>query len=295
MNDNRPRVALVLEEVPVDRRRAGQETVRRRVFAELFIGVALMLASHDQRPVLLERTLVDELLDVLPRHPVAAAATLGDSDWPILVQCVGVSVVVLLQIRADEIRVDQLAAADSFNRDLGLQDEDQREALPDHVADRAGQRLDDPVAVGLDHVLHLHRFHRDKVLTLTHFLSLFDHDRDDCALDRGGQTDGAFWSGQVGRFFLDDRERLFLLDSLVVLEQRERVARVNARAGETGIGRGRLGREVSNPLSAVRLGQFSHLFVDPTGMHTALGQILVLQHIGEEGDVGCDAFNPELG
>ena len=51
---HRPR-PLVVEEVAVDRGGAGDHTVGGGVLAQLLVAVLLVLAGHDQRPVLLER------------------------------------------------------------------------------------------------------------------------------------------------------------------------------------------------------------------------------------------------
>ena len=37
------------------------------------------------------------------------------------------------------------------------------------------------------------------------------------------------------------------------------------------------------------------MLVDPTRMHLAGREVLMLEHIAQEGDIGADAFEAELG
>ena len=76
--------------------------------AQLVHVVALVLARHDERPVLLEGAGVHQLVDVLPRHPVAPRVALGHGLGPMLVEGQVVALVGLPQVRTDVVRIERL-------------------------------------------------------------------------------------------------------------------------------------------------------------------------------------------
>ena len=172
------------EERGVDRADAGDQAVRRGVPAQRLHVVAAVLAGDDQRPVFLERTLVHELGDVLPRHAVAARIALGDGLGAVLVVDVGVAFVGLLEVRADVVEVLFLGHGHRVDADLGFFDEDDRVALAHHVAFGKSDLADDAVAVRGDDVLHLHGLHDGDLLAFADLVAGGDVEGHDRALDR---------------------------------------------------------------------------------------------------------------
>src|ERR1051326_4813573 len=59
MDQRRTRLRFI-EEIAIDRARAGDDAVARGVPPQLLHRIALVLARHDQRPVFVERTWIDQ-------------------------------------------------------------------------------------------------------------------------------------------------------------------------------------------------------------------------------------------
>ena len=307
--DHRPGV-LVVEEVAVDRRGAGHHAVGGRVLAQLLVAVLLVLPRHDQRPVLLERPGVDELLDVLPGRLKAEPPAPGDGLRPVLVQGVGVAANVLFEVGPDVVGVDLLDGVGGL-ASLGRLDEDQGIALADRVADGHRDLAHRSARVGAEHVLHLHRLDHRDLLSAQDLVALLDIDADDRALDRCCDADRSFESGRGCRRLADGIRliRLGGLGFLVVREQGERIDRVDARAGEAAVA-GFVARRITGArrragsargrnetlLSAVARGrgQFPRVVVEPARVEPAGGKVGVAEDALQPRDVRVRAADPEL-
>ena len=179
---------LFAEQVRVDGAQPGDESVRGRVPAQGLHVVARMLAGDDQRPVLLERTGVDQLVDVLAGHAVAPAVALGDGFGPVLVQDVGVALVGEFEVGTDVVGIEFLRGCRGTAADFGFFHEDDRISLANDVAFRHGDLADDAVGVGGNDMLHLHGLdHRDR-LTLADLVVHDDIERHDRPLYGRTQT-----------------------------------------------------------------------------------------------------------
>ena len=321
--DHRPR-ALVVEEVAVDRGGAGDHAVGGRVLPQLLVAVLLVLAGHDQRPVLLEGTGVDELLDVLARRPEAEPAPPGDRLRPVLVERVGVAADVLLEVGPDVVRVD-LRRGFSRLAALGSLDQHERIALPDRVADGHRDPEDRAARVGSEHVLHLHRLDHGDLLPAQDLVAFLYVDAHDGALDRRDDAPGAFravglagrvdargafravrlaaWIAAAGRIGLRGPRGLRLL---VVGEQRQGIGRVDAGPREAAVRRGRGGRAAAAsagtgggdesgpaPVAGGRR-QLARVVVEPPGVEASRLEVRVAEDALQPGDVRVRSRDAEL-
>ena len=152
--------------------------------------IALMLPRDDQRPVLLERAGIDQLR----RCSRAASGSrscggVATASGPVLVQRQRVPLDALAQVVADVVEVDRLRGGDGAACDLGLLDEDDREALAHDVARRHRDAADDAAAAA---AMTCSIFIASTTATCwpcTHRVAVRDVDRDDGALDRRGHAD----------------------------------------------------------------------------------------------------------
>ena len=109
-----------------------------------------------------------------------------------------VQVDVVLQVGTDVTNVYVTSAVVESRADICRLDEDKWVALPDDVTDRDGDLLDNAADLGLEHVLHLHRVHDDRVLASDDSVALADEDLDDGSLDRRAQRFGTRRSDDLG-------------------------------------------------------------------------------------------------
>ena len=241
-------------------------------------------------------------------RPEAEPASPGDRLRPVLVQGVGVALDVLLQVGPDVVRIDldggvrRLAALGAFDEDEGI-------ALPDRVAGGHRDPKHRSARVGAKHVLHLHRFDHGDLLPAEDFVAFRDVDADDRALDRRGDSRGAF--GAVRRHGrgagIVHPFRLRGLRLLVVGEQGQGIGRVDAGAGEAAVtgavfGGGGLaagarigGRDEAGPAAVGgRRRQIPGVVVQPacveaTGLEVRMGEDAL-----EPGDVRRGSADAEL-
>ena len=296
VHHHRPRLLLV-EQLAVDRADPGDQAVRRGVPAQFLHVVAPVLACNDQRPVLLERPGVHELVDVLAGHPVTAGVAFLHRLGPVLVQGVGVAFVQLLQVGTDVVRIELLRRRRAPAAHRRLLDEDDRVALAHHVAGRHGDPAHDAVAVGGNDVLHLHRLDHRHLLTLPDLVVHRHIHRDDGALHGRTETDRPLGAHHLRGLRHGLRRRLFRLDARVVVEQRQRIGGVHARAGVAALAPvgHRLGSgDIARRAVRVRRGEFGHVLVDPPRVHARAHEVLVPQHVAQERQVGAHALEPEF-
>jgi hypothetical protein len=172
-----------------------------------------------------------------------------------------------------------------------------------------------PAHMRADDVLHLHRFHHEKLLALAHQFAFAHVDRDDGPLHRGGDRDRIFRAddfvmrGGVGLDRHRARRRRRIDHAFAVAQHRQRIDRVDFGPGQlprarralvVGAAR-RLGRAVrlgekELAMSRVRRrgGQFGDVFLDEAGIEPVRGEIGMPQQALEKSDIGCDALDPEL-
>ena len=254
-----------------------------------------MLPRDDQRPVFLERSGIDQAVDVLARHAVAQLPAPGDRVRPVLVQPEGVAVVVFAQVVADVIRVQSHHGGDGAAHDLGFLDEDDGIAFANHVARRHRDAAHDAAMRRGDHVLHLHRLDDGDLLALAHLVADGDVDGDDGALDRGGDPGRAVGAGRCPGLVLDVRRRLFRFHLGVMREQREGIATLDPSTGEPAIvRRGPRRLHEAAPLIRTVGDQRGDVLIDPAGVDVSGGEVGMREDVAEERDVGGDALQPEL-
>ncbi len=189
---------LVVEQITVDRADAGDDPVGRGPLAQCLHVVALVLECDDQWPVLVERSRIHELGDVLADHAIAASASFGHSLGSVLVQVVGVAFAGLLQVLANVVEIELLHRFGVARVHLGFLDEHDRETLADDVAPHHGDGADAAVPIGCDDVLHLHRLDDGQLLAPSYLLIDLHIEGDDSALDRRAQSHRAVGSGGPG-------------------------------------------------------------------------------------------------
>src|SRR5262249_52367896 len=146
-----------------------------------------------------------------------------------------------------------------------------------------------------DHVLHLHRLDDGDLLAPAHLVADGDVDGDDGALDRRGDPGRTVRSGQRDRVVTGAHRRVFGLHLGIVREQRERVATLHARAGEPAVVRcGAHGLHETAALIRTLGDKRGQVLVDPAGMETPGGEVVVRQDVAQEWDVGGYAVQAEL-
>ena len=222
---------------------------------------------------------------------------MATASGAILVVDVGVPIVGLLQVGADVVEVLFLGHGHRIDADFGFFDEHDRVALAHHVAFGHRDFTDDAIAVRGDDVLHLHGFHDGNLLAGADLVAGGDVEGHDRALDRRAEAGCAIRGVEIGSGLSFGLARL-CFDARVMVEQGQRVAGVDARACKAGlarIGLLRLGRDEAWPRRRGRRRQFGEVFVDPARGYPPGREVVVVDHVVEERDVGADAFEAELG
>ena len=170
---------------PVHRADTADEAVGRCALDELLERAAPALSGDDERCVLHEAAVVDEVGNVLACGPAAGRVAPLDGVGSAIVTPHGVSFEHLGQVGPDAIEVD---GRDGVGFDSAAMvtrlDHDECVTLHDRLADRGGERSDNSRALGRDDVLHLHRFEHDELLARAHLVALSDIDRHDRGLHR---------------------------------------------------------------------------------------------------------------
>ena len=275
------------EEIAVDLADAHDQAVGLRGFAQPLL--LLPACRGHQRPVLAKRA-VHEVLDVLRGAPLLLGVAPGRN-------LLGAEFVV------DEVAafVDQgeITAANVgifFGAWLGpvalevrLGDPEKRVAGVDPVPLGDQDRIHYATALGADDVVEFQRVDRCDRLSGAHLVALGHVDRDNGARHGRDEGDGAAGPGCA----------IVLLgfDVGVVFEQRERILGIrDPCAGEAVRGGGVVlsGRrdEASRGLGT---GEFAQVLVDEPRVDASGGEVGVAEDGVEEGDVGLDALDAELG
>ena len=187
VDKSRPR-PIVIHEVSVDRTGASDEAIRWGLPTKRLHVVALVLSSHDQGPILFERSGVDQLRDVLAGHAIAPRPPFRHSLGPVLVERMRVPIEGFLEVRTDVVEVGLFLRTDGTAGHIRLFYEDDRVAFTYHVAHRHRDLADDATTVRCNHVLHLHCLDDGHLLALTHLVAHGDIDGDDGSLDGRGET-----------------------------------------------------------------------------------------------------------
>ena len=169
----------------VHRAHAADEAVGGRALDELLERAARALRGHDQRPVLEERSLVDQIGDVLPRRAPARVVTPSDGVRPAAIVSALVPVDHLGEIGTLGREVDFVGDGVDSRRRTGCRNKgqqrlagcDRRSHLCHHLVHHARE-------VRGDDVLHLHRLEHRKQLPALHRVTRPHVDRDNRGLDR---------------------------------------------------------------------------------------------------------------
>ncbi len=153
---------------------------------------ATPLGGDGQGAVLDEAARIEQVVDVLPRRPVAGLATSGDSLGPVGVEGEGVAVDDLLQVGPDVVGVDQGGFRLRVGGDIGGLEEQDRLALEQGLSLRRGD-ADHPAALGRgDDMLHLHGFEDGHGLAGGDQVALDDLDQSDGGQQRRRDGDRPF-------------------------------------------------------------------------------------------------------
>ena len=155
---------------------------------QLVDGPALLLRRHHQRAVLDQRTLVDQVGDVLASRALAQLASPLDGVGPVLVETVGVALEHLGQVGADLVEVDVLLGLGGAGLHLGRLEQHQLVTGEHRVADVDTEAAHDAAAGRGDHVLHLHRLHHRHLRARGHLVADADRQRPHRALHRRRTT-----------------------------------------------------------------------------------------------------------
>jgi len=164
----------------------ADEAVRGRARDQLLARAPLLLGSEQQRPVLDEAALIQEVGQVLPGGPFARRVTALDGLLPCRVEPCRVTLEHRLKVRARPGR--RLCARLLAGLGLALTDADvhQRLALGHRVTRLHLHRADDALGVREHLVLHLHRLEHDQDLAFGDMLLADAGDLDDDAGERRG-------------------------------------------------------------------------------------------------------------
>ena len=172
----------------VQRTDAADEPVRRCALDQLLERATPALRGDDERPVLQERSFVEQVGDVLPCGPATRAVTPRDRVGAMIVPSALVAVEHCGEIRSRAHRVRHgriVVCTDRRHRPSGGGERQQRLPLPHCRSDRHDHFLHDAAALGGDDVFHLHRLEDCDLLSWSHDIAGAHVDRDDRPLYRG--------------------------------------------------------------------------------------------------------------
>ena len=139
---------------------------------------------QDEAAVLDERPGVAQVVDVLPRRALPAAATARHRVGARCVERHGVPIDDLRDVRPELVEVDLRGDVRDETADVGRLDEDERMALEHGVSHVDTDPADEPALRCGDDVLHLHRLHHHELLAGGDRIALDDGDLHDRALQR---------------------------------------------------------------------------------------------------------------
>ncbi len=248
-----------------------------------------MLSGNDQWPVFLERPRINQLRDILPRHPIPQLVPPSDGFGPVFVQCQRVAIVVLLQVGPYLIRVQFDFGNHPAACDLSLLDEDDRKPLAHHIVGRHSDGPNDAAERRGNHVLHLHRFDHGNLLPLPHCLVDADVDHNDRALDRRRNSRRSVRPGNLRRLF-----RVLHLSGLhlgIVRKKRQRITTLHASASESS----RAGwRNDPLPQPGPARSQRHRVFIQPARMQRARNEVRVRQDRLQERNIASHPLQPEF-
>ncbi len=182
--------------------------------------MAGVLVGDDQRPVFVERSFVDQLVDAFADHAEPARFALFDSLFSVFVQGIGAAIEQFLQVGTDMVRVDFFRDVSDFAVHVRLFQQNNGPAFQHGFADRHCNLSDQAAYLGGDDMLHLHRLDDGDLRAFGDCVAFTHVDGNDGALDRGAEADCAIghrlrrWGGGRG---------LRCFDLGVVGEEGERV------------------------------------------------------------------------
>ena len=163
-----------------------------------------------------------------------------DPGLAVLIFARGEIVEQLLQVGADVVEINLRFIFADCLADVRLLDEGEWVSFVDDVADGDRELSQVAADVGVDDVLHFHGVHHEHLLAFADWVTFFDEDLNDGALERRGNWFGAGGSDDVGgRLGAGRHGRDGLLRSRAgafaeVVESGERVAGVELGSGESG-------------------------------------------------------------
>ncbi len=190
-HDDAPR-ACVAKERSVHSTDARDHAIGRSPSDQVFDGSTPSLSREDQRAVLDECSVIDEVCDVLARGPLTGLSTLRNGFRPILVETKRVAIDHLCEISSNmaerSLRADLRWSLDVLS---GYQE---HQGIPGchHLVGSSEHLLDDPAPFRADDVLHLHRFEDHERLTGRYCLTDLRTNADDQCLHGGSNLDDAF-------------------------------------------------------------------------------------------------------
>ena len=287
-------VAIVREEVAVDRTDAGHHPVGRELADDLFLREAGARSQHELT-VLHEAALVAQLVDVLAGRPLFRVAPLPDRVGPGLVERHPVAFEHLGEVGPHRVEVDFGLLLVARDLDVPLLDQRQDVAFPDRVADGGSEVAEHATHLRADLVLHLHRFHDEEDLPGSDLLAGFRLVTEDGALHwgaHGGESvrDRRLFDRRGRRGRHADRR----LARFAVIQYGERVDGVDLDACQAALrARGTaLGGGV--PERGRGLDEFGQVLVDEAGVDVPRLGLVPHEKSAQEGSVRFDALDPKV-
>ena len=168
-----------------------------RILDQILDGAAAALRGDHQRAILDEGAGVAQVVNILARSALMGLAAPSNCLGPRIIEAERMPFLNFFQVVAYVIEIDFLRLRSLRDAHISLFDERERMPLEHRIAFVHSDRPYDPADLRVDDVLHLHRFHNEKLLAAMNAVALGHIERNDSALHRRGNCDRTLGSGDV--------------------------------------------------------------------------------------------------